>query len=264
MKRLAQRLAPVAYPLAGAAILIAAWHVAVANGSVPQYLLPSPERVLAATIEGLANGLLLRHLLATLQATALGYLAGCGGAFVLAVLIAEFRPVERFLLLHLTAIQSIPKVSIAPLIFLWAGFDVGGKVILVALVCFFPVFANTLAGLRAVDPQLLDLLRACSAGRLHILLEVKLPTAASHVFAGLEIAVAFALIGCVVMEFVGATRGMGFLIQDATNTYDLPTVFAAILLLGLVGVVGNAAMRLIHRRVVFWKGRGAAAVVPGA
>jgi NitT/TauT family transport system permease protein len=244
------------YPLAGAAILVALWHAAVATGAVQQYLLPSPLRVANALVEGMAGGLVLRHLLATVQAAALGYFAGCAAAFVIAALVAEFKTVERFLLLHLTAIQAIPKVSIAPLVFLWMGFDVGGKVVLVALVCFFPVFANSLTGFRTADPNLLDLLHACGAARRHVFWTVKLPSAASHVFAGLEIAVAFALIGCVVMEFIGATRGMGFLIQDASNTYDLPTVFAAILSLGVVGVLGNLLVRLIHRRVVFWS-RGA-------
>lgn len=253
---LRRAFAALFYPLAGAAILVALWHAVVATGLVQQYLLPSPIRVANALVDGMTGGLVSRHLIATLQAAALGYLVGCAAAFLIAALVAEFKSVERFLLLHLTAIQAIPKVSIAPLVFLWMGFDVGGKVVLVALVCFFPVFANSLTGLRAADPNLLDLLRACRASRLHVFWTVKLPSAASHVFAGLEIAVAFALIGCVVMEFVGATRGMGFLIQDASNTYDLPTVFAAILSLGIVGVIGNALMRLVHRRVVFWQ-RGA-------
>jgi NitT/TauT family transport system permease protein len=256
MSLLRRASAALFYPLAGAAILIALWHMAVATGAVQQYLLPSPLRVANALVEGLAGGLVRLHLLATLQASVLGYLAGCTAAFLIAALVAEFKTVERFLLLHLIAIQAIPKVSIAPLVFLWMGFDVGGKIVLVALVCFFPVFANSLTGLRAADPNLLDLLRACDASRLHVFWTVKLPSAASHVFAGLEIAVAFALIGCVVMEFVGATRGIGFLIQDASNTYDLPTVFAAILSIGMVGVIGNALVRLIHRRVVFWR-RGA-------
>ncbi|HVL55090.1 MAG TPA: ABC transporter permease subunit, partial [Burkholderiaceae bacterium] len=128
---------------------------------------------------------------------------------------------------------------------------------------FFPVFANALSGFRAADPQLLDLLRAAGASRAHMFWQVKFPTALSQLFAGLEVAVAFALIGCVVMEFIGATRGMGFLIQDSSNTFDLPLTFGAVLVLGIVGVIGNALIRLLRHRVLFWE-PGDAALDPAA
>jgi NitT/TauT family transport system permease protein len=246
------------YPAAGLAILLLAWHLVVALTLVPSYLLPAPAKVATALLASAQDGLLARHLAPTLQATLTGYAIGSLAAFTLAALVAEFRTFERFVLLHLIAIQSIPKVSIAPLVFLWAGFDLQGKIILVALICFFPVFANALAGFRSADPNLIDLMRAAGASRAHIFLQVKLPSAASQLFAGLEVAVAFALIGCVVMEFVGATRGMGFLIQDSSNTFDLPLTFAAVVTLGLIGVAGNAAVRLLRSRILFWEAGGEA------
>lgn len=255
--------AAVIYPAAGLAAMLALWQGLVAGGIVPDYLLPSPFRVAREIASSAADGTLARNLWPTLEATLIGYIIGSAAAFALAALIAEFRTVERFLLLHLIAIQSIPKVSIAPLVFLWAGFDLKGKIILVALVCFFPVFANALAGFRAADSNLIDLLRAAGASRAHIFWNLKLPTAAGQIFSGLEIAVAFALIGCVVMEFIGSTRGMGFLIQDASNTYNLALSFAAIILLGLIGVVANAIVRLIRRRLIFWE-QGSGASVEGA
>ena len=127
-----------------------------------------------------------------------------------------------------------------------------------------------LAAVRAHQPQmvlldwelarreqagLIDLMRASSASRWHIFWQVKLPTSGSHVFAGLEVAVAFALIGCVVMEFVGSTRGMGFIIQDSSNTFDLPLTFAAVITLGIVGVLGNSAVRILRHVVLFWEPR---------
>jgi NitT/TauT family transport system permease protein len=257
--RLRRTAGTVLYPAAGLAAMLAGWHALVASGMVPEYLLPTPLRVGRAIVTNFADGTLLEHLQPTLQATAVGYLVGAAVAVTLAALIAEFRTAERFLLLHLVAIQSIPKVSIAPLVFLWAGFDISGKVVLVALVCFFPIFANALAGFRAADADLVDLMRAAGASRGHIFFEVKLPTAAGQIFAGLEVAVAFALIGCVVMEFVGSTRGMGFVIQNASNSYDIPLSFASIVLLGLVGVVANMLVRFARRRIVYWE-RGSAAV----
>lgn len=255
--RIARSASQVLYPAAGLVALLFGWYLLVASGAVPSFLLPAPGKVVSAFVESLSDGTLARHLPPTLQATVIGYVLGSLAAFTLAALIAEFKTVERFLLLHLVAIQSIPKVSIAPLVFLWAGFDIEGKYILVALICFFPVFANALAGFRAANPDLLDLLRAAGASRAHVFWQVKLPTAASQLFAGLEVAVAFALIGCVVMEFIGATRGMGFLIQDTSNTFNLPLTFATVFLLGLIGVAGNALVRLARRRLLFWEtGRG--------
>ena len=255
---LAQRAPALLYPAAGLAILLFAWHLVVGFALVPSYLLPAPVRVAAALLASAQDGKLLRHLQPTLQATITGYAIGSIAAFSLAALVAEFRTFERFVLLHLIAIQSIPKVSIAPLVFLWAGFDLQGKIILVSLICFFPVFANALAGFRSADPNLIDLMRAAGASRGHVFLQVKLPSAASQLFAGLEVAVAFALIGCVVMEFVGATRGMGFLIQDSSNTFDLPLTFAAVVTLGLIGVAGNALVRLLRGRILFWEQGGKA------
>lgn len=250
---LRHRAPTMLYPAAGLAILLLGWHFVVAFALVPSYLLPAPAKVAAAMLASAQDGLLARHLSPTLQATLTGYVVGSLAALALAALVAEFKTFERFVLLHLIAIQSIPKVSIAPLVFLWAGFDLQGKIILVSLICFFPVFANALAGFRSADPNLIDLMRAAGASRAHIFLQIKLPGAASQLFAGLEIAVAFALIGCVVMEFVGATRGMGFLIQDSSNTFDLPLTFAAVVSLGLVGVVGNALIRLLRSTVLFWE-----------
>ena len=263
MTALLRSASPALYPLAGLLALLLFWHLLTVTGAVPSFLLPAPGRVAAALGAGLADGTLLRHLVPTLQATASGYVLGSIAAFALAALIAEFRTVERFLYLHLVAIQSIPKVSIAPLVFLWAGFDIAGKIVLVALICFFPVFANALAGFRAADPNLLDLLRAAGASRTHVFVQAKVPAAGSQLFAGLEVAVAFALIGCVVMEFVGSTRGMGFVIQDASNTFDLPLTFAAVVLLGLVGVLGNALVRLVRRRLIFWEAEPAVEALRG-
>jgi len=261
MAWLAERVRQVAYPAAGVAVLLLAWHVAAVASWVPSYLLPEPLKVAASIWRTTLDGTLWMHLKPTLQATVVGYVAGSLVAILLAALVAEFKWVERALLLHLLALQSIPKVSVAPLVFLWLGFDIGGKVLLVGLICFFPVFANALAGFRAADPNLIDLMRAAGAGRAHIWWHVKLPGAFSPIFAGLEVSVAFALIGCVVMEFIGATRGMGFMIQDASNTFDLALSLSAVIILGLVGLFGNALVRIARARMLFWEGDRGAGVV---
>lgn len=252
-----------AWPVGTVLVLVGVWQALSAAGLVADYLLPGPGKVVSALWRISLDGTLLTHLGPTLFASAVGWV--CGGllATLLAALVAEFRWVERSMLVHLLALQAIPKVSLAPLVFLWAGFDIGGKVILVTLICFFPVFANALAGFRSIDAGLLDLMRASGASRWHTWLHVKLPATLPSLFAGLEVSVAFALIGCVVMEFVGATRGLGFVIQDASSTYDLPLSFAAIIVLGIIGVAGNALLRRARSGLLPWEARGRRATSQG-
>ncbi|MEO8543992.1 MAG: ABC transporter permease [Burkholderiaceae bacterium] len=247
-------LAVILYPMAGVLVLLAVWHLVAVRAWVPDYLLPQPLQVAAALIANIMDGTIWAQLKPTLIATAIGYLASAAIAIFFAALISESRWAERALLLPLVAVQATPKVAIAPLVFLWAGFDIGGNVVLVALICFFPIFTNALAGFRAFDPNLVDLFRAAGASRAHIWRHVKLPGSLVHLFAGLEVAVAFALIGCVVMEFISSTRGMGFLIQDASTRFDLPLSFGGLLVLGVVGLLCNAAVRLLRTRLLFWDG----------
>jgi NitT/TauT family transport system permease protein len=255
MRRLWHHIEVIVYPLAALALLIALWHWLVVSGRVPTFLLPSPPRVVTSVAGAVTDGTLSRHLASTLQAAGAGYLIGTSVALLLAALVAEYKVVERFLLLHLIAFQSIPKVSIAPLIFLWAGFGLGGKVILVSLICFFPVFANALAGFRAADRNLVDLMRVAGASRIHLFYQVRLPGALSYIFAGLEVAVTFALIGCIVMEFIGSTAGIGFLIQETSTMYDLPLTFGVIVVIGLIGVLANGLVRALRGRLLFWEVR---------
>jgi NitT/TauT family transport system permease protein len=166
------------YPATTIALLLLFWQILATSGAVANYLLPAPIKVAEAIVRTLRDGSLLLHIVPTLTASALGWLFGGLLAALLAALVTEFVWVERALLLHLLGLQAIPKVSLAPLVFLWAGFGLSGNVILVTLICFFPVFANALAGFRSVNPSLLELMRAAGASRMHIWWHVKLPSAA--------------------------------------------------------------------------------------
>jgi NitT/TauT family transport system permease protein len=129
------------------------------------------------------------------------------------------------------------------------------KIVLVALICFFPVFINTLVGIRSVNPDIVNLYRAFSASRSNILLNVKLPAAASSIFAGLQISVAMALIGAVVGEFIASKAGLGNLLQASSMTMDVATMFAVVIVLAAIGVIGNEMLQYLHRKVVFWENR---------
>ena len=244
----------VLFPLLTVLALLAAWSFAVHRWDVSPHLLPAPEVVLVRLWEGLSTGEMWPHIGATVAAALAGYVLGCGAAIVVAAVLAEWPLAERALYPLVLTLQAMPKVSIAPLIFIWVGFGIESQVILVALICFFPIFTIAFVGLRAVDGNLIDLYRAFSAGRLHVLAHVKLPAAADSIFAGLQVAVVFALIGCVVMEFITARQGTGFLIENSANTLDTPLAMATVVALGVLGMIGTQIVRFAHRRVVFWGG----------
>ena len=252
------KLKAIVYPLATFVVLVAAWEAAIRIFKVPNFILPTPYAVLVALHRGYVEGLFWKHFFFTLQSMAFGYGLGCALAFVLGCLFAESRTVERMFLPFVVALQSMPKVALAPLIIVWFGFGLESKVVMVALVCFFPMFINTAVGLRQTNPALLDLMRAFSASRWHVLTRIKIPSAAGHVFAGLQISVVLGLIGAVVAEFISSTRGLGHLINAAAVNLETDTMFAALASLALLGVAGSLAVRYLHARVVFWD-KGSAA-----
>ena len=253
-----EKVKSVLFPLATLLILVALWDAAIRVFKVPNYILPTPYAVLEALQRGYIEGLFWKHFLFTLESMVLGYVLGCALAFLLGCLFAESRVVEQMFLPFVVALQSMPKVALAPLIIVWFGFGLESKVVMVALVCFFPMFINTAVGLKATNPALLDLMRAFSASPWHILTRIKIPSAAGHIFAGLQIAVVLGLIGAVVAEFVSSTRGLGHLISAAAVNLETNTMFAALVSLAVLGVSGSMAIRWLHSRIVFWE-KGAAA-----
>lgn len=250
-----RRPADFIYPALPVGVLVAAWFLATHFLHVSSFLLPKPEQVALRLAQGLASGDLLPHILATLSAAIGGFLLGSGLALAVAAAVSESRWVDRCLYLPLVGIQSMPKIAVSPIIAMWVGFGLGSMVAMAAVTCFFPVFANSLAGFRGADKDLVDLYRVSGGSRLRILFNVKLPTAASAIFSGLQVAAVLALIGTVVMEFLIASRGLGFLIMDASTTLDSAQAYAAILLLGVSGAAGTQAIRAVGRRIVFWNPR---------
>lgn len=250
-----RKFIPVFYPLMSLAVLILIWDASVRLFSIPDYLLPPPYSVFAALYNGFADQSLWPHITATLGETLVGYAIGSLLAILLGVVLAESRTFERFIYPLLIALQATPKVALGPILLVWFGFGIASKIILVTLVCFFPLFVNTVNGIRRTDTDLLDACRAFSASRYYLLFHVKLPSAAGDIFAGLQIGVALALIGAVVAEFLSAQRGLGYLIASSSVNMSLSTMFAGVFLLALMGVCGAQAVRRLQRKVVFWEER---------
>lgn len=238
-------------------ILIGLWEWA-SRGETQSYLLPGPISVVDALIDGyITRGILWEHLWTTFAQTILGFAIGCTVAVVIGSLVAEFEIVDRMVYPYVVALQSMPKVALAPLLIVWFGFGMMSKVVLVALICFFPMFVNIVNGLRGISPELLDLYRAFSASRWRTFIEIKVPTALPSFFAGLQISVVFALLGAVVGEFIAAQKGLGSVIQAASVSFDLPIVFACIISLSCLGALMTMSVRRLQRRIVFWQRSGA-------
>ena len=241
----------------GLLVLIAAWLVAIQVFNIPSYILPKPEAVVRALWSGLAVsptsplGYYL-PLWGTLSNAAIGFAIGVTLGLVIGSLMAEVPAIERLVMPYAFALQSLPKVAIAPLVVIWFGFGDGSKIAISALLSFFPVLINSFTGLRAVEPERLDLMRSLSATRFETYRIVKLPNAAPFIFAGLDMAVVYALLGAIVAEFLGAQRGMGVVITQAQAVSDVAGVFAALVILGMLGILLHAIVRWAEARIVHW------------
>jgi len=238
--------------LAMIAVVIGVWEVAVRTLDVPAYILPTPSSIFAALVRGIVGGLYVDHLWTTLLETLLGFLTGSVLAFLFGTVIAMSRRVEYFLYPFIVMFQSMPKVALAPLIVVWFGLGIASKVVNAALVAFFPLMVNTIVGLRSADEDRIDLMRSLAASRVQIFRMVQLPSALPFIFAGIEIAMIFALIGAIVAEFVGAESGLGMLIESMNMTMDVAGQFSVLFILSLLGLALNGSVAALRRRVLFW------------
>ncbi|MBR1256358.1 ABC transporter permease subunit [Bradyrhizobium sp. AUGA SZCCT0240] len=242
-------------PVISLSLIVLAWSAASHWNVMPRSLLAPPDQAARSLFVGFVTGDIWHPLLETLIGTSVGYAIGSLLAVASAAVLANSKWAERFLMAHVLAFQAIPKVALAPLIFIWCGFGLLSNVILVAMSCYYPVFANAFVGFRATDPNLISMYRAFGSSRSRILFSVQLPAAASYIFVGLEVGVVFALIAEVVMEFISGRPGLGSLIQETAATLDSASAFGALILLALLGISASALVRLARWNVVFWDRR---------
>lgn len=243
------RLTPIA-------LLIVIWYVVVQALDLPTRLLPAPLDVGERLYVGLITDAdIWPHLWLTLKTTLAGYLLGSLLAIALGSLLAMNRVLELLVYPVVLVVQSVPKVAIAPLVLLWLGFDIRSTVTLVALICFFPVFVGTFIGVRSTSAVLLDLFKTLNAGKFKTYLHCTLPNAAGSIVAGLQVGWGFALVGCVVMEFIMGMGGAGFLIDNSANSLDTVTAVTAMVLLGVMGYAGGGLLQHAKQRLIFWEGQ---------
>ena len=233
-------------------IVTTGWEIAIHWMDVPIYIFPAPSNIFYALVERLGNGLYIEHAWYTLSEALLGFLLAMVGGIVIGSFIAQFRIVEKTLYPYLIAIQTTPKVAIAPLFILWFGFGITSKIIIAAMIAFFPILVNVIAGLRSTDPQQIDLMRSLQATRWQIFVTVRLPSALPMIFAGLQIAIIFSILGAIVGEFVGSNKGLGNLILQMNFNLDTAGVFGALVCLSTIGICLHLIMKFIQKKLLFW------------
>ncbi len=250
-RRWPERAVMIAIPLAG----LAAWEAAVRLVRIPDYILPLPGEVLAALGRGFvapfAQGYLI-HIAYTVGEALAGFAIGGVCGIAIGTLVSQFEIIERGVMPYIVAFQALPKVAIAPLFVVWFGFGITSKIVIVSLLTFFPLLVNSISGFHTVDRQMLDLMRSLVATPSEVFLKVKLPHALPFIFAGLEVAIVYSLIGAIVGEFVGAKEGLGVLILQMNSTMDVAGIFSVLVVLSLVGALMYMVLAQIRRRVIFW------------
>ena len=216
------------------AAAIAGWEVYVRVSGTPAWLLPPPSAIPGAMVAAAPE--LAQHALVTLGEVALGFAAAAALGIAAAVAIAFSPLLERALYPLVVASQTVPIPVLAPLLVIALGYGLAPKVVLVALICFFPIAVNTADGLRAVDRELLDLLRTFGATRMQVFAKVRGPAALPYLFSGLRVAAAVSVIGAVFGELLGASVGLGYYVQHQTARFHTDRVYAATVLLALLGI----------------------------
>jgi NitT/TauT family transport system permease protein len=234
---------------------ILAWEFLVRLSGLPRFILPSPLDVWTRLLKSLADGSLLYHTGVTLLEVTLGLLLGVTLATVLGYGIAKSRSLEKVLAPYLVASQAIPIVAIAPLLVIWLGHGIISKVIICALIVFFPVLVNTVVGVRAVPPALHDMMNSLRASRWQVMSKLEVPASLPVLLGGLRVGATLSVIGAIVGELVDAKAGLGFLLKVGDFQYDTSMVFVAVIMLVALALSLYGAVTLLERRFLKWQNK---------
>ncbi|HSM24787.1 MAG TPA: ABC transporter permease [Anaerolineaceae bacterium] len=254
LKNIAGKYGGWLMPISGT-IAVILWWLITRWSELPAFILPSPMIVLRRFFLVINNGSLIWHTSYTLLEVFLGLISGAFLATVLGYLLAKSSTLERLLSPYLVASQAIPIVAIAPLLVIWFGPGLFSKVLIAGLIVFFPVLVNTVVGIRAVPQDLRDLMRSLRATRLQTLRFLEIPAALPVFLGGLRVGATLSVIGAVVGEFVGADRGLGFLINVGRGQYDTALVFVAVFTLIAMALLLYGAVILLERKLLAWQHR---------
>ena len=231
-------------------ITVAAWQVLCKVTGVRSYIFPAPTDVFHELLIG--SGFLFWHTLYTMTATLVAFAISVILGIILSIGIVYSRLLDRTLFTSLVATNAVPKVAIAPLFILWIGIGIESKIVIAILVSIFPMVVDSVVGLRSVDPGFLDLARAYRGSTIQTFWKIRLPNALPSIFAGMKVAISLSLVGTIVGEFVGSNWGLGFVILQSQGQYNTARVFAAILILAVLGTLLFQLLDWAEQRVIPW------------
>ncbi|WP_275559990.1 ABC transporter permease subunit [Streptomyces sp. 5-6(2022)] len=245
---LGRAVGPWAVPL----LALVVWQITARNGVLPPSVLPAPEVVVRAGSDLAATGELQRHILASLRRIAQGFGLGAVTGLMLGFLVGMSRIADILLDRSLQMVRTIPHLALVPLMIAWFGIGEEPKILLVALGTFFPIYLNTVTGIRGVDPKLLQLGRSYGLGRWALVREIAVPGAMPTILAGIRYSLGVAWITLVIAETISASDGIGYLAQDARQMLRTDQIVLAIVLYACAGLLADLLTRLIERRILRW------------
>lgn len=231
-------------------VLAIAWEAVVRLTRTPAYLIPAPSAVAIRAIE--IAPYLISQALVTLEEAMGGLLLASGVALAAALVMARARWAERAFFPLAIAVKVTPVVAVAPLLVLWLGFGPAPKIIVAALISYFPILSNAMTGFRAVNPRALEFLRSIGASRREILVELRVPHSLPYLFSAYKVATTLSVIGAVVAEWIGADQGLGHVIILANSNLDMTTLTAAVAVLAMVGIGMYLVVEWLEHRLLFW------------
>lgn len=240
-------------PVLSIAFGLLCWQLTAHFTGLAVFILPPPLAVWNRFVEAVSDGSLFFDIAVTLSEVLLGLISGVGFATLLGYSVAKSRALERVVSPYLVASQAIPIVAIAPLLVLWFGYGMSSKVLICALIVFFPVLINTIVGIRAVPLAFYDLMNSLHATRRQIMLKVEIPAALPIFLGGLRIGATLSVIGAVVGELVGANYGLGNLITRGRVSYDMPLVYVGVFMLVIMALTLYAVVSALEKRFLKWQ-----------
>lgn len=241
------------FPIVGVLILLTGWYYLATYVVANPTLMPDPISVFKNVAAWGGQGWFETHFVATVIATLVGLVIGASLGFLFGIVVSEVETLYRVFHPIVQALQAMPVVAIAPLVIVWFGIGLASKIALVAIGTFFVMFIHTVAGMRAVSSELVDMAKAFGGGRWRIVFLVKIKSALDYVFSGLEVCAALSFILCVVGEFLAAKAGIGYYLRAASYDIDATAMFSAVFVLALLATLLAFSVRVLHHRLVFWK-----------
>jgi len=227
------------------------WQMIVDLGMIARYILPSPTDIITVGISIFPE--ITEHIYITLQEASTGLVIAIIFAMILAVMMDNFMIVRKALQPLLVVSQTVPIMVLAPLFVMWFGFGLLPKIMVVVLVCFFPIVVSLLEGLASLDQDVLNLMKSMKAGRWHVFYLAKFPSSLGSFFSGLKIAATYSIIGAVIAEWMGGKSGLGVYMTRVRQSFALDKVFAVILIIILMSIVLFGMIEFIQFLVMPWK-----------